>query len=246
MGNAEKGFSIRRFCRSEDAFTLIELIVSMTVLGLIVSVLYGSLDVGLRSVDASREKGDVFQRIRITHEVIERGLKSAYLTPSSSDWTVFLGEEFFGDAGDRTTEGEEDRRIAFSGEDRIQQGYPSDRLTFNAFTDGLDGSRVVASVRVFISRPGEEGGGNLLLVRRPLCGPWPADTLRLASGVEGLDIRYLRVDEEGEAQWTDEWDSEIELPQAIELHIAWQEDEVKDLRISDLPLLFYLPERPVR
>jgi len=227
-------------------FTLLELIVSITILGLVMGVLYGALHVGLRSVSASQQKSDLFQRVRISREILARELRSAYLTPSSSDWTVFLGDEFFGKAGGRESGGEEREKIAFTGDDLIYQGSPSDRLSFNSFADYADGSRVLTSVKVLLSESDSDGGRDLLLIRKPLYGPLESDTLRLASGIRGLDIKYLQTDDEGEAEWVGEWKSERELPEAIEINIRWRDDIDSELRVASLPLLLYLPERPVR
>ncbi len=227
-------------------FTLIELIVSMTILGLIVSVLYGSLSVGLRSVDSSRRKGDTFQRIRISRELISRELTSSYLKPSSSDWTVFLGDEFFGRPGGRTPGVEEEKRIAFRGEDAIRQGKPFDSLTFNNFTRYPDGSRILSLVWIGLSQDDAGDNLDLLMTRRPLYGPWKADTTQLAVGLEGMDISYLHTDENDESMWQDEWDSESELPEAIEITMSWIEEDGSALQVSRLPLLLYLPERPVK
>jgi prepilin-type N-terminal cleavage/methylation domain-containing protein len=226
-------------------FTLLELLVTMTILGLAVGVLYGSLNIGLRSVDAGQEKGDLYQRIRMTRTIIERELTSAYLTPSSSDWTVFLGEEFFGRPGGASPE-EQDRRIAIRGEDRYESGIPADRLTFNSFSSYPDGSRILTAVRLMVTQEDIDGNRELLLIRKPLFGPMPVDTLVLAGGeIEGLDMRYLQTVAEEEPEWVDEWDSESELPEAIELDVIWRKDGSLP-RITDLPILLHIPERPVR
>ncbi len=229
----------------DKGFTLLELVVAMTILGLVMGVLYGTLQVGLRSVNASQRKNDIFQRVRISREILSRELKSAFLKPSSSDWTVFLGEDLFGDTNGRGAEGE-GGRIAFIGSDGINQGLPSDRLYFNSFADYSDGSRILTSVRVMLSEIDLDGGRDLLLVRRPLYGPWEPDTVKLAGDIRGLDIKYLMMDKNNEPQWVGEWESESELPEAIELNISWQEEIDAALRIARLPLLLYLPERPVR
>jgi len=46
--------------------------------------------------------------------------------------------------------------------------------------------------------------------------------------------------------WQDEWDSESELPEAIEITMSWIEEDGSALQVSRLPLLLYLPERPVK
>jgi hypothetical protein len=210
-----------------------------------VGVLYGSLNVGIRSVESGREKGEIYQRVRMTREIVSRELRSAYLTPSSSDWTVFLGDEFFGGAeGDGGEEGE-DRRIAIRGEDLRDGGMPEDRLTFDSFVGYPDGSRVLAAVRIEPTREDVEGKRDLMLVRRPLYGPMPPDTLILAEGIAGLDIRYLQAGEDGGSEWVESWDSESELPEAIEITILHPEEEGRP-RITELPILLHIPERPVR
>ena len=228
-----------------DGFTLLELIVSITILGLIVGVLYGTLHVGLKSVDSSRSKSETFQRIRIAREILTRELRSAYLTPSSSDWTVFLGDEFFGKSGGDAGVGDEGR-IVFRGVNDVRDGKPFDRLRFDTLADYPDGSLILTSVDLGLAPGREEGEWDLLLARNPRYGPWDADTVRLVRGVRELDIRYLKTDDENEPRWRDEWDSESELPEAIEIDLAWREDTDAESPVDHLPLLLYIPERPVR
>jgi prepilin-type N-terminal cleavage/methylation domain-containing protein len=228
----------------DKGFTLLELVVAMTILGLVMGVLYGTLHVGLRSVSASQRKSDIFQRVRISREILSRELKSAFLKPSSSDWTVFLGDDLFGDTS--VGGSDEEGKIMFIGSDGINQGFSSDRLYFNSFADYSDGSRILTSVKVMLSEVDLDGGRDLLLVRKPLYGPWEPDTVKLAGDIRGLDIKYLMMDKNNEPQWVGEWESDSELPEAIELNISWQEEIDTELRIARLPLLLYLPERPVR
>ncbi len=218
----------------------------MTILGLVVSVLYGSLHVGLKSVDTSESKSEVFQRIRITREILTRELRSAYLTPSSSDWTVFLGDEFFGKEGGEVGSEVEEGRIAFLGENDQHDGRPFDRLYFNSLTDYPDGSRILTSIHLGLAESRDNGMRDLILVRNPRYGPWEPDTVRLIHGIQEIDIRYLQTDERNEPQWLDEWESESELPEAIEINMSWEQETDSELRIAYLPLLLYLPERPVR
>jgi hypothetical protein len=216
----------------------------MTILGLIVGVLYGSLDIGLRTVDKSNEKSNVFQRVRISHEIITRELRSIYMASGGSDWSVFLGDDFFGksEGGERTDE-DEDRAI-FRGKDDIFQGNPSDKLSFKSLTAYPDGSRILTSVKIGLTESYHEGGEDFLLIRNPKYGPWEADTVVLASGIRSIDIRYLDSSESDDPVWIKEWDSENELPAALELEIGWQDEEGSALQVTQLPLLLYMPEMP--
>jgi prepilin-type N-terminal cleavage/methylation domain-containing protein len=230
-----------------NGFTLLELIVSMMILGMLVGVLYESMHVGLRSVDISRGKADTFQRVRIAREVISRELNSAYLTPSSSNWTVFLGDEFFGKAGNEAGSGTKEEETGFKGEDDTVQGSPSDRLSFSSLPEYPDGSRVLTWNRILLAdRGGDDGGSDLMLIRKPLFGPWRTDTLRLTGGIDALDVKYLKTEDNGEPEWVMDWDSDRELPEAIEIDLSWHEGNSADLRVTRLPLLIYIPERPVR
>ena len=229
----------------ERGFTLLELLITMTILGLAVGVLYGSLNVGIRSVETGREKGAVYQRVRMTREIVSRELRSAYLTPSSSDWTVFLGDEFFGEPGGGTDGEAEGLRIAMVGEDLGGGGMPRDRLTFDGFTTAPDGSRILAEVRIGLSPPDVAGNRDLLPLRRPLYGPMHPDTPVLAVRIDGLDVRYLQAGEEGGSEWVESWDSESELPEAMEITILPADGELTP-RITELPILLFVPERPVR
>lgn len=59
-------------------FTLLELMISLTILGLIATVIFSSLRLGLRTWEKGEEKVEQYQRIRVVLEILESQLRSTY------------------------------------------------------------------------------------------------------------------------------------------------------------------------
>jgi general secretion pathway protein J len=60
----------------EKGFTLLELLISMVMLGIIVVILVGALRLGFRSVDSGERKADSLERMRVSLSVIDSQIQS--------------------------------------------------------------------------------------------------------------------------------------------------------------------------
>lgn len=69
---------MRRYVQRERGFTLVELIVAMTLFGLLITMLYGGLRFGARAWEASEEGLDDTARLQVVQEFIRRELSQAY------------------------------------------------------------------------------------------------------------------------------------------------------------------------
>jgi general secretion pathway protein J len=61
---------------NEKGFTLLELLISMVMLGIIVVILVGALRLGFRSVDSGERKADSLERMRVSLSVIDSQIQS--------------------------------------------------------------------------------------------------------------------------------------------------------------------------
>ncbi len=64
--------------RRDRGFTLVELIVAMTLFGLLITLLYGGLRFGARAWEASEEGLDDTVRLQVVQEFLRRELSQAY------------------------------------------------------------------------------------------------------------------------------------------------------------------------
>ena len=64
--------------RAEAGFTLLELLVSMTLLALLAIAMFGSLRFGARAWDRSEAHGAGMEQVRLVQQLLRRDLEQAY------------------------------------------------------------------------------------------------------------------------------------------------------------------------
>ncbi len=67
-----------RHIKNPGGFTLLELILSLAIVGFIVSISLGGIRLGLSARDAGEKKTDTFQRLRVIGEMLSQKIKSSY------------------------------------------------------------------------------------------------------------------------------------------------------------------------
>lgn len=176
-------------------FTLLELLVALTITGLVVSAVYLVVSTALGSVERNREAQERTRRDRNAAALLGGLLRSARLD-LERDPGGFRAPE----AGDSPSGADE---LVFAS----SLGHP---------VGGLPrGERV--GVHLWLRRPGD-GPGTALLALRPLGGrDAPADTLVLFPGVTDLRTRFRP---EPGGPWIETWSHRARLPATIRLDLA--------------------------
>lgn len=173
-------------------FTLIELVVALTILGLLAATLYLSLGGSLKAVERVSERQEPYQRGRVARTFLTSALRSA--------------APFAGLPGD-----------GFVAVDSTAGGAPRDELTFVAFAPpGSVSSRM--QLHLFVGD--SVGSPTLRLAVRPVMpgdSLPPFRTYTLSKGVAGLDIEYLAAPADERVRWTESWESQIRLPYALRI-----------------------------
>jgi general secretion pathway protein J len=185
-------------------FTLLELLVSMTLLGLILALLFGGLRTGSRVWEAGDRRADDLARIETVHGFL-RGQVSA-LYP--------LGESpLAGDTPLATVAGERER-LRFVG-----------LLPSHFNVGGFQTIEVGAVAR--------DGKLDLGLAWWPYVPGEPApeepdedSTAVLLEDVAGVAFAYFGATEEGvERAWTEDWLDQPEPPELVRLRVAFPEGD---------------------
>jgi prepilin-type N-terminal cleavage/methylation domain-containing protein len=180
---------------AQTGFTLVEVIIAMTLFALMAVILYGAFDLGHRAVEKSEVAWEENHRVRMANGILADHLKSAYpyrLSPRNPA-IVFQGEE--------------------------------SRLTFvSAVSLGL-GGRGMSKVSLYWQDEGGGYGSLILEEQMPVrvqeedAGGGHKNSVVLQSGVGGVRIDYLPAQPE-EDQWVDRWDANERksLPRAVRIH----------------------------
>lgn len=69
-----RAFATRGSNRRQSGFTLLELVVAITLMGLVLVVLYGGLRLGLNGTDSGERRAEATHRLRLVQEFIRRQL----------------------------------------------------------------------------------------------------------------------------------------------------------------------------
>lgn len=161
--------------KSEAGFTLVEILVAIALLATIGTMVFGSLVMTTRVVDAGRERAAREQTVRRILRVM----------------------------ADELSLSTRDNAFPWVGVNGTQEGQPADTLAFLAMSDGMGVSAAKESetVRIVYTR---ERDRLLRFVRRNLYSLTDESLgqVELANGVKGFNVRYF--DQQG-LVWTDEW-----------------------------------------
>jgi general secretion pathway protein J len=204
---------------SAGGFTLLELLLAVTVLGLIITSVYRTWSTSLNGWKRALEVSDSFQRERVVMDVLGELTHSAVYFPSARDLYQFQGTA-----------------AATSG---------SNTVSFVTASDALlpPGETVVAGLRrVTIALHREENGETFLGVESaPALQPENADPVPvrvISTAVTGFATRYRNP---RDGTWVEEWAERTLMPDAIEYTVAFGGTEgtpgpITITRAMDLPV----------
>ncbi len=187
-------------------FTLVELLVSVTLLGLISLVLFGGLRFGTRAWEAGNASAERFAELEVVQSLLRRQIAQATLPKSSDksapDVAAFVGEP---------------DRIRFVAPGFSRAGIGGLYRFELALRDAEAGQKLELSWRLyrpdeaaeFDREPNETSGRRALL-----------------EGIEQAAFDYYgSLEPTRSAEWHDRWDEAARLPSLVSLKIAFAEGD---------------------
>jgi len=185
---------------ARSAFTLIEILVAVAILGLILTAIYASWTAILRGADTGNRAAAIAQRERISRRVIEDALASVqYFTENASHYA------FIADTTD-------DRFATLSLVARLPSSFPG-----SGMFPGQPLRRVTFAVK-----PGEKGGNQLLMSQSWLLTPTniveDPYTIKLADNINLFSLEFWDTNIN---DWAAEWLPTNQLPQVVRVAMAF-------------------------
>jgi general secretion pathway protein J len=184
-------------------FTLVELLLALTLMSMLLALAYGGLRASTRAADKGQAILEDSSRIRMAHQFVRKQLNQ--MMP-----LAFVQEEG----------GPEEERIVFVGEPgRIRYVAPMPGYL------GFGGPQVQELAVV----PSEKGLA-LVLSHALLQGfeephLYERDPILLVDDVESAEFSFLALDENGEiAGWTSRWEEGSVLPEGVSLDLQFNEE----------------------
>ena len=174
---------------SEGGFTLIEILLAVSLVAMMATLVFGSLYVTMSAIEAARANSANEQIVRSTLRVMTDEL-SIGVGQATGPWMGINGQ---------------------------QDGQPADSVAFLTMGQfrGVDSAKDTELVRIVYTR---EGDRLLRFVRRNLYGltDESVEQVELATKVKGFNVRYY---DRKSNLWLDEWDGRArESPKAMRPH----------------------------
>jgi len=182
----------------EKGFTLLELLISMTLFLLVIVILGGALRLGFRSIGASEKRIDTLERFRSSYGIVMTQLQSsAPLTYDDED-----GAKKFYLKGDAT-------HLQFASNQSIWGG---------------EAGCVIVSYRL---EPGNENRLILYASERSVDRE-EVQEIKLFDDLKTLSFSYFgREATEEDGKWTDEWADNTKYPEQIKVTLSRDSGEGK-------------------
>ena len=244
--NADRGLASAR----SRAFTLLELLVALSMAAIIAGSLYSSLRIGFRARTMAEAQVEPIRTAELATGLLRADFESARPAdnPLDDNNTLagpFIGQDTTGDTG-----------LAADTVEFFTLGNPTDALTVGASTAAPSRPAAMATGAVpapagearkvsigLVSYPGAGGVTEQVLVRRVttnLLAQVAVEPIEevLCRGVRSLNLRY----HDG-LMWQDSWDStqlENNIPTAVELTIELDRSVDGQTRIISFPRVFLL------
>ena len=209
---------------ARTGFTLLEVLLAVGILGILVTVLYGTLSAGLNSWRRGSEATEAFQRQRIVMDALTELTQSAiFFTPSASLYAFVAGKN----------------------------PNLGDSISFVTASDAyLPPSEVVSAGmrRVTISLEQDEYRRTYLaIVNEPALRPnddkslAPLQAHVISMDVSGFSLRYR---DPRDGSWSEKWEEDQLPPSAVEYTVAFGErggqyPPVVATRTVDIPVAVF-------
>lgn len=185
--------------RGAAGFTLVELLVAMTLIGLISVALFGGLRFGARAWEAGNDRVESFAQLEVVQSLLRRELNLAVSLLGSDGRFSFEGEP---------------ERLLFTAPGPANFGLGGYYLFELASRD--NGPRQDLMLRWRIYRAEQE-------VR--LDDP-ATEERALLEGVESLEIRYFGDPEgQGEPDWEEKWEEQERPPGLVQIRVAFPQGD---------------------
>ncbi len=205
------------------AFTLIEILIAITLFSLIVAAIYSSWTAILRASKVGLEVAAAVQRSRIAIRTLEDSLSSAQSFAQAQHYYSFVAENG------------SDASLSFVA--RLSKSFPRS----GKFGD-LDVRRVSFSIE-----PGRDSPRQLVLRQSSLLTELDADEkehpLVLAKNVKALEMQFWDTRRN---EWVDEWNQTNQLPKLVMVTLRLQETQNSAQSWTEVTRIVSLPSVAVQ
>ncbi len=193
----------------QRGFTLLEILIAMTLLGLLMAMLFGGLRLGTRAWEASDVRSADLARLEAIHGFIRRALTGAYPLLTTGDDDAKRKMTFTGGA----------EAVAFTALMPAHFGVGGFYTITLAVEDGVDDKRLIFRRQLY--RSGDEGAPP-----PPAAGTDEEKEKVLLEGISKAEFSYFGIaDNDERPSWQDEWRDQKSLPDLVRLSVTFADTD---------------------
>lgn len=181
---------LKVFNIDEAGFTLLELIISIALIGIIVLIIAGAMRLGFRSVDSGEKRIESLERMRASLNIIDSQIQSEMPL---------------------TYDDEGVRKFYFKGERKLMQ------FATNYSIWGGEKGYVVAAYKV---ESGDNGKEVLYVSENIIGIEGKRDTKLFDNFETIYFEYFFKDPTEEEGEWVDQWTDDVNIPEKIKLHLV--------------------------
>jgi general secretion pathway protein J len=176
----------------QQGFTLLELLISISLLAFIVLIIAGGMRLGFRAAESGQKKIDALERYRTSLNIVEGQIQSAFMVKQTG---LTLDENFSQFSGDRSS-------MQFRSVSSMLGEAKGPVLVSYTVKDDGTGTRALygSEISLFIEGKARE--------------------IRLMDKARDISFEYFEkgpTDEKG--KWVNEWDSKDKMPERVRMTI---------------------------
>lgn len=191
--------------KRQRGFTLLEILIAMTLLGLLMAMLFGGLRLGTRAWEASDVRSADLARLEAVQGFIRRALTGAYPLLTTGDDDAKRKMTFTGGA----------EAVAFTALMPAHFGVGGFYTITLAVEDGVDDKRLIFRRQLY--RSGDEGAPP-----PPAAGTDEEKEKVLLEGISKAEFSYFGIaDNDERPSWQDEWRDQKSLPDLVRLSVSF-------------------------
>jgi len=187
----------------QNGFTLLELLISLTIMGLILVLVFGSLRIGVRAWEKGEKDVEMRQRERIVLDLVKRQIASIFV---------------------RVVKEKDDQPFFIKGD--------GESMEFISRIPMVPGNRAGLVYVKYVVRAGDEGTKrlmfsekNIYIIEKIMEDQAEEDFFELIPGAENIEFEYLRgsSEDEEESVWQETWDPDSDKGAPLAVKIILQE-----------------------